>query len=65
MRKNNLLASSAALVATVTAVGALLAPAVATAREGNSIGHGVKCYQVLVSSINGVNTYKQVCRKGV
>ncbi len=35
------------------------------AREGNSIGHGVKCYWVLVSSANGANTYKQVCRKGI
>lgn len=36
-----------------------------TAREGNSIGHGVKCYWVLVSSANGVNSYQQVCRKGI
>lgn len=53
---------SAAL--TVLAAG-LLPAAPALAREGNSIGHGVKCYWVLTSSANGVNVYKQVCRKGV
>lgn len=30
-----------------------------------SAGGGVKCYYVLVSSVNGVNTYQTVCRKGV
>ena len=65
MRKNTLLALATATFTTFTAVAALVAPAVASAREGNSIGHGVKCYWVLVSSINGVNTYQQVCRKGV
>jgi hypothetical protein len=29
-----------------------------------SAGGGVKCYYVLVSSVNGVNTWKTVCRKG-
>jgi hypothetical protein len=28
-----------------------------------SAGHGVKCYYVLVSSVNGANTYQTVCRK--
>lgn len=29
-----------------------------------SAGQGVKCYYVLVSSVNGVNRYNTVCRKG-
>ena len=41
----------------------LITPSIA--REGNSIGGGVKCYWVLVSSANGVNSYQQVCRKGI
>lgn len=49
----------------VLAVPALLAHTPAVAREGNSMGHGVKCYWVVVSSVNGVNTMQQVCRKGV
>jgi hypothetical protein len=28
-----------------------------------SAGGGVKCYYVLVSSVNGTNTYQTVCRK--
>lgn len=28
-----------------------------------SAGKGVKCYYVLVSSVNGANTYQTVCRK--
>lgn len=49
----------------VLAVPALLTHTAAVAREGNSMGHGVKCYWVVVSSVNGVNTMQQVCRKGV
>lgn len=45
--------------------GGLVTSVPAVAREGNSMGHGVKCYWVLTSSANGVNTYKQVCRKGI
>ncbi len=30
-----------------------------------SVGGGVKCYYVLVSSVNGVNVWQTVCRKGV
>lgn len=41
----------------------IVSPSVA--REGNSMGKGVKCYWVLVSSANGVNSYQQVCRKGI
>lgn len=37
----------------------------AMAKNSNSLGHGVKCSWVLVSSVGNVNTYKQVCRKGV
>lgn len=37
----------------------------AAAKNSNSLGHGVKCTWVLVSSVNNTNTYKQVCRKGV
>lgn len=29
-----------------------------------SAGNGVKCYYVLTSSVNGVNTYSTICRKG-
>lgn len=47
------------------AASAALSPLSAAAREGNSIGGGVKCYWVLVSSVNGVNSYQQVCRKGI
>lgn len=28
-----------------------------------SVGGGVKCYYVLVSSVNGTNTYQTICRK--
>jgi hypothetical protein len=57
-------------LATFALSATLAAPALtfslpAAAGEGNSIGHGVKCYWVLVSSVNGVNTYQQVCRKGI
>lgn len=43
----------------------LLAPQQASARNGNSKGHGVKCYWVAVSSdpATGSHVYKQVCRK--
>lgn len=44
--------------------GLLLAPLSASAKNSVSRGHGVKCTWVLVKSVNGVNTYKQVCRKG-
>lgn len=57
----------ARLVAFLFAVSSLslasIAPAVA--KNSSSLGHGVKCTWVLVSSVNNVNTYKQVCRKGV
>lgn len=48
--------SSLALSAT------LVSPALA--KNGVSLGHGVKCTWVLVSSVGSTNTYTQVCRKG-
>ena len=41
---------------------ALSGPAVAR-NLSYSAGKGVKCYYVLVSSVNGANTYQTVCRK--
>ncbi|HEX4944648.1 MAG TPA: hypothetical protein VFV55_09870 [Usitatibacteraceae bacterium] len=35
----------------------------AFAKNSTSLGHGVKCTFVLVKSVNGVNTYKTVCRR--
>lgn len=63
----NLITVRALVAASLSALAlvSLLAPMQATAREGNSIGGGVKCYWALVSSANGVNTYQQICRKGV
>jgi hypothetical protein len=50
----------AASLLSMTAVGE------ASARNlSYSAGGGVKCYYVLVSSVNGVNTWQTVCRKGV
>jgi len=37
----------------------------AMAKNSVSLGNGVKCTWVLVSSVGNNNTYKQVCRKGV
>jgi hypothetical protein len=51
------------LIASSVLAFALVGPAAAA--NSTSLGHGVKCTWVLVSSINGTNTYKQVCRKGV
>ena len=53
-----------AFAALTLALG-LLPAAPAWAGNSTSLGHGVKCTWVLVSSVGGVNTYKQVCRKGV
>lgn len=58
IRRPVALTLSAALLA-----ASMLSPAVAG--NSTSLGHGIKCTWVLVSSINGVNTWKQVCRKGV
>jgi hypothetical protein len=54
-------------VALALALGSLSVGAVfpVAAANSTSLGHGVKCTWVLVSSINNTNTYKQVCRKGV
>lgn len=43
----------------------LFSAAPASAGNSVSLGHGVKCTWVLVSSVGGANTYKQLCRKGV
>ncbi|MBQ0933233.1 hypothetical protein KAK07_15295 [Ideonella sp. 4Y16] len=48
------------LAVSATLVGLLSAPTV-HAREGNSMGHGIKCYWVMGN--DGV--YHQVCRKGI
>jgi hypothetical protein len=37
----------------------------AVAKNSTSLGNGIKCTWVLVSSVGSTNTYKQVCRKGV
>jgi hypothetical protein len=55
------------IVSYLIAASLLTLPMVTPASAGNStsLGHGVKCTWVLVSSVNNTNTYKQVCRKGV
>lgn len=53
----------ALVLSTALAAATLVTPALAN--NSTSLGHGVKCTWVLVSSVNGVNTWKQVCRKGV
>lgn len=58
---------------TVTRIAALslaaaafsMASTAAVAKNSTSLGKGVKCTWVLVSSVGAVNTYKQICRKGV
>jgi len=48
------------LAVATTVVGLLSAPTV-HAREGNSQGHGIKCYWVLGAD----GAYHQVCSKGI
>ncbi len=52
---------------TSLAMAALLVGIMNPALAKNSVsrGGGVKCTWVLVSSVGNVNTYTQVCRKGV
>lgn len=50
-------------LATVTLSFGAATPAIA--KNSTSLGHGVKCTWVLVSSVNGSNVYKNVCRRGV
>jgi hypothetical protein len=46
------------------AASALIMAGQASARNlSYSAGKGVKCSYVLVSSVNGVNTWQTVCRK--
>ena len=54
-------------ITTLAATASLTLVMAGTAAAGNttSKGQGVKCSWVLVSSVNGVNTYQQICRKGV
>ena len=42
---------------------ALAAPAMVQAKNSNSLGKGVKCSWVLVSSTGSNNVYQQICRK--
>lgn len=54
------------VVGIVLAAAAVLAPTVASAREGaQSIGNGVKCYTGLVLQADGSYKIGRVCRKGV
>ncbi len=53
------------LLTVLLASCAVAVAAQASARNlSYSAGNGVKCYYVLVSSVNGVNRYNTVCRKG-
>lgn len=53
------------LAVTLAALTLSLGAAPAIAKNSNSLGHGVKCSWVLVSSVNGSNVYQNVCRRGV
>jgi hypothetical protein len=55
----------AAVASSTLLCATLLAPAAANASGTQSQGHGVKCSWALQSTINGVNTYVWVCRRGV
>lgn len=55
-------------LAAIVAIAGMLplaASSQAVAGGTRSLGHGVKCSWVLVSSVNGVNTYQNVCRRGI
>jgi hypothetical protein len=59
---------SIARLAAVTLVASALSMSVSTAafaKNSTSLGGGVKCTWVLVSTVGNVNTYQQICRKGV
>ena len=60
---NLVLSTSVAFASLAAAL--LLAPVSASAGNTRSMGHGVKCYWVLVSSdpTTGSQVHKQVCRK--
>lgn len=59
--------AAARILTSLVTASFLTLPMVApvSAANSTSLGHGVKCTWVLVSSVNNVNTYKQVCRKGI
>ncbi len=67
MTKSIQLAFTTSAVLTSLAAALLFTPASASAGNTVSMGHGVKCYWVLVSSnpATGSQVHKQVCRKGV
>jgi len=64
MNASNLFRLPATLVAGLMLAAAALAPMPAAAKNSISLSGGVKCSWVLVSSVKGVNTYTQVCRRG-
>jgi H+/gluconate symporter-like permease len=59
----NNIARLLALSVAVLSLSFSAAPAIA--KNSNSLGHGVKCSWVLVSSANGSNVYQNICRRGV
>lgn len=65
MSLRTLPALAAAVLVPLTATLALLTALPAGAREGTSIGGGVKCYYVTVQNPDGSYTTTRVCRKGV
>ncbi len=60
---NKLLSRIALALVAVSALSLSLAGPAAARNLSYSAGHGVKCYYVLVSSVNGAQTYQTVCRK--
>ncbi|MBL8488077.1 MAG: hypothetical protein JNK22_13400 [Rhodocyclaceae bacterium] len=59
----NVLKQRLAVLVTVAAAGLLLATDAAARNLSYSVGGGVKCRYVLVSSVGAVNTWKTVCSK--
>lgn len=52
------------LVLFASSLGTVFSAGDAAARNlSYSAGKGIKCYYVLVSSVNNVNVYQTVCRK--
>ena len=52
-----------AVALTLTLLAAFGAGNASARNLSYSVGKGVKCYYVLVSSVNGTNVYQTVCRK--
>lgn len=59
------LISAAAMLAYTASLMAVPSGSAMARNLSYSAGGGVKCYYVLVSSVNGTNTWQTVCRKGV